>query len=104
MPESPIWLVSVGKLDQAAGALKRLGCNTVEAEKRIAVIASTQKRAKENTDSSSYLECFRGTNLRRTMITIGPLTVQALSGVAFVVIFSKSVWDIVDICLTLTAS
>jgi hypothetical protein len=44
----------------------------------------TQNAAKEESAGTSYLDCFRGTNLRRTIITIMPLTIQAMSGVAYI--------------------
>jgi len=44
----------------------------------------TKKAAQEESSGTSYLECFRGTNLRRTIITIMPLTIQAMSGVAYI--------------------
>ncbi len=44
----------------------------------------TAAAAREETEGSSFLECFRGTNLRRTIITIMPLTIQAMSGVAYI--------------------
>ncbi len=44
----------------------------------------TQKAAQEESSGTTYLECFRGTNLRRTIITIMPLTIQAMSGVAYI--------------------
>jgi hypothetical protein len=44
----------------------------------------TQKAAREESSGTTYLDCFRGTNLRRTIITIMPLTIQAMSGVAYI--------------------
>lgn len=53
-------------------------------KKRIAVIRVTQEEAKEETSNVSYLECFRRSNLRRTMVSIMPMIIQALSGISFV--------------------
>lgn len=44
----------------------------------------TAAAARKETESATFLECFRGTNLRRTIITIMPLTIQAMSGVAYI--------------------
>ncbi|KAN0089452.1 MFS general substrate transporter [Hyaloscypha variabilis] len=60
MPESsPWWLIGKDRDDDALKQLRQSSGNT-------------------------YLECFRGTNLRRTIITIMPLTIQAMSGVAYI--------------------
>lgn len=37
----------------------------------------------QETAGVTYLECFRGSNLRRTMISIAPLSIQAFSGALF---------------------
>jgi hypothetical protein len=44
----------------------------------------TQEAAREESSGVTYLDCFKGTNLRRTIITIMPLTIQAMSGVAYI--------------------
>lgn len=36
----------------------------------------------------TYLECFRASNLRRTLISVAPLCIQSLSGVAFAASYS----------------
>lgn len=56
----------------------------IRAEKQVAYIQYTQIKAKEATSGGSFLDCFRGTNRRRTFLTIAPLTIQALSGVSFI--------------------
>jgi len=84
LPESPWWLVQQGRPEAATKSLQRLGMTAVEAEKHLANIQLTEAKAREETEGATFIECFRGTNLRRTLVTIMPLTVQALSGVAFI--------------------
>lgn len=56
----------------------------LEAEKHVLYIQYTSLKAQEETEGSSFIECFKGTNIRRTVLTIMPLTIQALSGVSFI--------------------
>lgn len=39
---------------------------------------------RQETEGVSYLECFRHSNLRRTIISVAPLSIQSLAGVVFV--------------------
>jgi MFS transporter, SP family, general alpha glucoside:H+ symporter len=50
----------------------------------MAIMKVTQAASREQTEGATFLECFKGTNLRRTIITIMPLTIQAMSGVAYI--------------------
>ncbi|KAH9223011.1 putative maltose permease [Leptodontidium sp. 2 PMI_412] len=88
MPESPWWLLSKGKEAKAANALRKLGYTPEDVEKRMAAIVLTLEEVKRETEGASFLECFRKSNLRRTMISIAPLSIQALSGVFFVSAYS----------------
>ncbi|CCF33005.1 MFS hexose transporter [Colletotrichum higginsianum] len=84
MPESPWWLVNKGKMQKAARSLARLGYDAVQVEKRISVIALTLAEVRKETEGASFAECFRKSNLRRTIISVAPLSIQALCGVFFV--------------------
>lgn len=83
MPESPWWLVSKDREDRALASLSSLGYDDDERTKKLALIKVTFEQARLETEGASYLECFRHSNLRRTIISIAPLTIQALSGVVF---------------------
>jgi MFS transporter, SP family, general alpha glucoside:H+ symporter len=78
---SPWWLLSKGKEAAAAKALKQLGYSTNDIEKRMAAIVLTLEEVRLKTEGASFLECFKKSNLRRTMISVAPLSIQALSGV-----------------------
>ncbi|KAJ4299914.1 hypothetical protein N0V90_005161 [Kalmusia sp. IMI 367209] len=77
MPESPWWLVSKDRPERALKALNGLGHRGVEGEKKLALITTTLEG-----------KCFRKSNLRRTIISIAPLSIQALSGIAFAASYS----------------
>ncbi|OGE50703.1 hypothetical protein PENARI_c016G11810 [Penicillium arizonense] len=83
MPESPWWLVSKNRDDKALNSLRKLGYSEEERAKKIANIRVTLEDIKRETEGVTYLECFRRSNLRRTIISIVPLSIQALSGVVF---------------------
>ncbi|KAF7556152.1 hypothetical protein G7Z17_g1632 [Cylindrodendrum hubeiense] len=84
MPESPWWLVSKGKKTRALRGLGKLGYTGEAAHKKLALIELTLEHVRAETEGVSYMECMRKSNLRRTMISIMPLCIQALSGIAFV--------------------
>ncbi|KAH6971514.1 general substrate transporter [Ilyonectria sp. MPI-CAGE-AT-0026] len=84
MPESPVWLLSVGKDAQAANSLRRLGYSGPDLDMRISQLQTMLEEAKEEAAGATYLDCFRRSNLRRTIISIMPLAIQALGGVFFI--------------------
>jgi SP family general alpha glucoside:H+ symporter-like MFS transporter len=56
MPESPTWLISVGRDQKAAHALKKLGDDTRQAEMTMATIHLTLERAKQESAGATYLD------------------------------------------------
>jgi MFS transporter, SP family, general alpha glucoside:H+ symporter len=85
MPESPWWLVSHNKPDQALHALQKIGYpDPLDAEGKMREIRRVLAKTDEETSGATYAECFRRSNLRRTVIAAMPLTIQTFSGVAFV--------------------
>jgi SP family general alpha glucoside:H+ symporter-like MFS transporter len=70
-PESPWWLVRHGRREEAKRSLERLtnrSDTTFDAEKTLAMIEHTDELEKEMSAGTSYWECFKGVNLRRTEI------------------------------------
>jgi MFS transporter, SP family, sugar:H+ symporter len=55
-----------------------------EIKQEIQEISAFIEIEKELEGSSSYLDCFRGTNLRRTLLTIGSTMCQEFSGISFI--------------------
>ena len=80
-PESPWWLLRTGKHDEAARSLRRL-TNKTEAEIRgtLAQMDHTIGIEEELESGSSYWDCFKGDNLRRTEICCMTFAGQMLSG------------------------
>ena len=73
---SPWWLSSKGRDDEALISLHRLGYkrSTGEDIKCLANIKATLDEIRRETEGVSYRECFRKSNLRRTIIAITPIS------------------------------
>ena len=85
LPESPWWLASHGKPEKALKALQRIGyVSGADAEIKMAEIERVLAKTEEETSGATYADCFRRSNLRRTIVAAMPLTIQTFSGVAFV--------------------
>ena len=86
-PESPWWLVRKGRVDDAKKSLLRLTSlnreTDFDADETIAMMVHTTKLEEKITQGSSYLDCFRGTDLRRTEIVCMCWAIQNLSGNSF---------------------
>ncbi|KAF2744584.1 sugar transporter [Sporormia fimetaria CBS 119925] len=86
-PESPWWLVRKGRIDDAKHALLRLTSlnreTEFDADETIAMMVHTTALEEKITAGASYLDCFKGTDLRRTEIVCMAWAIQNLSGNAF---------------------
>lgn len=68
-PESPYWLIRHGKIDEATTALRRLTSGSVsdfDLNDSVTLMVHTDAMEKEKTRGTSYIDCFRGTDVRRT--------------------------------------
>ncbi|QYT01985.1 MFS domain-containing protein [Trichoderma simmonsii] len=83
-PESPWNAVRRDKVEEARKALKRLRTTSPESdfeiEATLAYIQHTTAIEKAETASASFIECFQGTNLRRTEINCVVWAAQILCG------------------------
>lgn len=87
-PESPWWLVRQRKFDEARKVLVRLGNKTrrFNPDNVLAMMQHTDtvekqlNNGKAERNDVSYLECFRGTNLRRTEIACVLFMAQNMCG------------------------
>ncbi|SPO03712.1 related to transporter (major facilitator superfamily) [Cephalotrichum gorgonifer] len=83
-PESPWWLAKKGRYEEAERALTRLSTRTrEECRNTLAQIRHTIQLESEIQSGQGYLDCFRGSNLRRTEICMVVFAGQQLAGAAF---------------------
>lgn len=68
-PESPWWLVRHGRKQEALRSIERLGDKGDRAQQSLAMIERTVEIEKQLGGSPSLIDLFKGTDLRRTIIT-----------------------------------
>ncbi|KAJ6442387.1 MFS maltose permease MalP [Purpureocillium lavendulum] len=81
IPESPWWLVRKGRMEDAEASLRRLASSKVNVAASLAFIVETDRLEQELEAGSTYMDCFRKVNLRRTEISIGVYCAQVMSGI-----------------------
>ncbi|RLL93716.1 hypothetical protein CFD26_103045 [Aspergillus turcosus] len=82
-PESPWWLIRRDRRDDAVKALRRLtvaGHPDFNAEETVSMIVYTNALEKQVETGTSYVDCFRGCDLRRTEISCLVWAAQSLCG------------------------
>jgi SP family general alpha glucoside:H+ symporter-like MFS transporter len=86
-PESPWWLVRKGRIADAKRSLLRLTSldrdTGFDADETISMMVHTTTLEEKITSGASYLDCFKGVNLRRTEIVCMTWAMQNLSGNSF---------------------
>lgn len=83
-PESPWWLVRHNRLEDAKASLRRLAsgqeATSSRIEKTVALMVLTTEYERQINSSTSYVACFKGTDLRRTIIIIFLFCIQIIGG------------------------
>lgn len=86
-PESPWWLVRKGRSEDARRSILRLASPhknpDFDADETLAMMQHTTALENEITSGSSYLDCFKGHDRRRTEIVCMVWAIQNLCGNAF---------------------
>jgi SP family general alpha glucoside:H+ symporter-like MFS transporter len=85
-PESPTWLVRKGRMSDARKSLRRLTSKAATDEdigRALALLEYTDQLEKHMQEGTSYLDCFKGVNLRRTEIACLVWVAQVFCGIWF---------------------
>lgn len=82
MPESPWWYARRGELEKAEAQLKKLAAkgSDIDFKAKIAMMLHTEEIERENETGTRYIDCFKGINLRRTLIGCIAFAAQVLCG------------------------
>lgn len=91
-PESPWYLARKNLPNSAIAILRRLGYTSPNSA--YAEINRTIEIESRTASSTTYLDCFKGSDLRRTEVAMGIASVAQLTGVVFVVGYSSYFFEL----------
>ncbi|KAL7793210.1 general substrate transporter [Trichoderma ceciliae] len=88
-PETPWYLARVGKRDQALKSLRKLYGPSVDVDAKLATIEATvAEEEASGSEQGSLIQCFKGTDRVRSLISMGVFVCQHFTGIIFVMGFS----------------
>ncbi|KAH8714587.1 general substrate transporter [Ilyonectria robusta] len=87
IPESPRWLLTRGRSEEARESLKLLRENAYTDEEIESEFSQIQISLERVTETGSFSELFQGTNRKRTLITIGVNIFLQLTGQNFISVY-----------------
>lgn len=80
-PDPPYWLCRKGRHEDAARSLRRFATSEVDTSLTLAnVVETLELEESSKRESPNYLDCFRGTDLRRLVICVMAYDMQAFTG------------------------
>lgn len=87
LPESPRWLVGRGRFEEARVVLHflRRGTPVEIIDEELDLLVQAEQQDKELYEHTTWLDVFRGANLRRTLIATGVQCLQQGQGSTFIV-------------------
>ncbi|CAG7556450.1 unnamed protein product [Fusarium equiseti] len=89
VPETPWYLVRKGKIEEAKKSLIKLYGPSVDVNAKLATIQDTiAEEQAASIEQPSWAQCFKGTDLIRTMISMGVFICQHFVGIIFVLGYS----------------
>lgn len=82
VPESPYWLVRKGRKEDARKSLLALSSakNRPDVDEVLVMIEQTDLLEQELEATTTYFDCFRGVNLKRTEISVMVYLIQVIGG------------------------
>ncbi|CUM49370.1 unnamed protein product [Debaryomyces fabryi] len=83
VPDSPTYYILKGKTEKAENCYKKLLKDPLSIQQQMAVAMNTIKESQSAADNSTFLDCFKGNNLKRTMVASVPFIFCPFSGVYF---------------------
>ncbi|KAJ5579517.1 uncharacterized protein N7459_005502 [Penicillium hispanicum] len=90
IPESPRWLLSQDRREEALKALEFMRHGTASPEKiqlELSLMEQANIERQQTVEGSGFLDCFKGTNGYRTFIAIGVQALQQSQGNSFTTTF-----------------
>lgn len=89
VPETPWYLARKGKRDEARASLLKLYGNNINVEAKLATLEETiAEEDSSRAEEASWVQCFKGIDLTRTLISIGVFVCQHFVGIVFVLGYS----------------
>jgi MFS family permease len=84
-PESPVFLITKNRLEQARSVMTKIYGPNNDVDARLANLIKTirDEQSQHELDTGSYMECFKGKDLKRTMTVVFLYTTSNFAGAAF---------------------
>ncbi|KAL4765660.1 MFS-type transporter fmqE [Aspergillus foveolatus] len=97
-PESPVYLINSGRVDAAERVMKKLYSSKFSIDDRLAYLVKTisEEQEQQRISAGSYLDCLRGSNLKRTLTVMFLYSTANLGGAAFL---SQSIYFLLTLGL-----